>query len=185
MIPLTFFDLDGTLLDSNRAWEDIDRKSGTITINKKVSYATNQPVLEDHTKTAAGMRTVPLLAPLADALPRDRIGLIFHREDGGYLNSRDIETLWRAFCDGAGLYTTQQVKGDSGARQVARREYPYTLHWMRHTFATICYNAGVDVKAAASILGLRLEHWSMEIFWLLSTQRQEFIGEGMEAYLIL
>lgn len=164
-------------------WEDIDRKSGTITINKKVSYATNQPVLEDHTKTAAGMRTVPLLAPLADALPKDRIGLIFHREDGSYLNSRDIETLWRAFCDGAGLYTTQQVKGDSGARQAARRAYPYTLHWMRHTFATICYNAGVDVKAAASILGHSNEHTTMEIYTHLSKQRQQDSVERLEAYL--
>lgn len=164
-------------------WEDIDRKTGKITVNKKVSYATNQPVLEDHTKTAAGMRTVPLLAPLADALPKDRIGLIFHREDGSYLNSRDIETLWRAFCDGVGLYTTQQVKGDSGTRQRANRAYPYTLHWMRHTFATICYNAGVDAKAAASILGHSNEQTTMDIYTHLSKQQEQESAEKLETYL--
>ena len=83
-------------------WSDIDRKAGTITISKKISYATGRPVLEDHTKTAAGMRTIPLLKPLADALPKDRIGRVFHRDDGGYLLPNDLERLWRAFCDGVG-----------------------------------------------------------------------------------
>ena len=95
-------------------WEDIDRKTGTITINKKINYTTGKPVLEDHTKTEAGMRTIPLLAPLADALPKDRIGLIFHNDKGNYLNSRQLSSLWRDFCDGVGLYTTEPADDGHG-----------------------------------------------------------------------
>lgn len=164
-------------------WEDIDRKAGTITISKKISYATGHPVLEDHTKTAAGMRTLPLLAPLSEALPKDRIGLIFHREDGGYLIASDIEALWRAFCDGVGLYTIEETSGVSAARHMALRRYPYTLHWMRHTFATICYDAGVDVKAAASILGHANEQTTMDIYTHLTKQREQASAEKLDAYL--
>lgn len=164
-------------------WEDIDRKAGAITVNKKVSYATNHPVLEDHTKTAAGMRRIPLLAPLADALPKDRIGLIFHRDDGGYLNASDIETLWKVFCDGVGLYTTEKVGRGAGAQQMASRRYPYTLHWMRHTFATICYDAGVDVKSAAFILGHASQQTTMDIYTHLTKQREQASAEKLDAYL--
>ena len=164
-------------------WEDIDRKAGTITISKKISYATNKPVLEDHTKTAAGMRTIPLLAPLEDALPKDRIGLIFHDDKGNYLNSRQLLDLWHDFCDGTGLYTTEPAGGDPDGCKVPRRVYPYTLHWMRHTFATICYDAGVDVKSAASMLGHANEQTTMEIYTHLTKSREQASAEKLDAYL--
>ena len=163
-------------------WEDMDRRTGTITIRKKVSYATGRPVLDDHTKTAAGMRTIPFLKPLADALPKDRIGLVFHRDDGGYLLEGDIQRLWRDFCDGVGLYTTEEVQGGRAGVRPAVRRYPYTLHWMRHTFATICYDAGVDAKAAASILGHANEQVTMEIYTHLTKTREQASAERLEAY---
>lgn len=163
-------------------WSDIDRKAGTITISKKISYATGRPVLEDHTKTAAGMRTIPLLKPLADALPKDRIGRVFHRDDGGYLLPNDLERLWRAFCDGVGLYTDEGTKADSAAAEKHCRRYPYTLHWFRHTFATICYDAGVDVKTAASILGHASEAITMEIYTHLTKSREQASAEKLEEY---
>ena len=164
-------------------WEDIDRKAGTITINKKISYTSGKPVLEDHTKTAAGMRTIPLLAPLADALHKDRIGLIFHDRNGNYLNSRQLSSLWRDFCDGLGLYTSEPADGGHGGCKVPRRLYPYTLHWMRHTFATICYDAGVDVKSAASMLGHANDQTTMEIYTHLTKSREQASAEKLDAYL--
>lgn len=163
-------------------WEDIDRKAGTITINKKVSYATGRPVLEDHTKTAAGMRTIPLLSPLADALPRGRIGLVFHGKDGGYLTKTEIDALWRDFCDGAGLYTTEEENGGSVAIRGACRRYPYTLHWMRHTLATICYDADLDIKSAAAILGHASEQVTAGIYQHMTKTREQISAERLEAF---
>lgn len=115
-------------------YQDIDRKAGVIHINKKVNYVHNQPVLEDHMKSANGKRDIPLLAPLAEALPRDRIGLVFPGKDGGYMHAHEILREWRQYCR------------DIGLREI-------TPHCFRHSYATICYEAGLDPRQAAELLG--------------------------------
>ena len=130
-----------------------------------------------------GCRWGELLAPLADVLPKDRIGLIFRDAQGNDLNSRQLSDLWHDFCDGAGLYTTEQALAAAKCRGVSRCIYPYTLHWMRHTFATICYDAGVDVKSAASMLGHANEQTTMEIYTHLTKSWEQASVEKLDAYL--
>lgn len=149
-------------------YEDIDRKAGTISIRRKVNYLHSPAVIEDQTKTAAGMRTIPLLGPIRRALPTDRLGLIFHREDGGILDAYSLGKLWQAFLDGTGLV------GPNGKR--------VTPHWMRHTFATICYDADVDAKSAAAMLGHADERITMEIYTHLTESRERASAKKLEQY---
>lgn len=149
-------------------YEDIDRKAGTINVCRKVNYAYLPPRIEEQTKTAAGMRTIPLLSPVRNALPKGRLGLIFHREDGSVLDKAALTKEWAAFLDGTGL------EGPEGQR--------ITPHWMRHTFATICYDAGVDVKSAANFLGHADEKITMGIYTHLSKTREQKSAEQLEAY---
>lgn len=58
-------------------YRDIDRKTGVIHIDKKVNYATGKPVLENHLKSENGLRDIPLLPPLAAALPKTGSGCCF------------------------------------------------------------------------------------------------------------
>lgn len=150
-------------------YEDIDRKEKRITVARKVSYATNRPVIEDHTKTAAGMRTIPLLPPLEDVLPKDRLGLIFHGPDGGPIAKSTFQDYWDRYQKEIGLV------GPNGQE--------ITPHWFRHTFATICYDAGVDVKSAASMLGHANENITMQIYTHLTKDRQQVSAEKLAAYL--
>lgn len=129
-------------------YQDIDRKAGVIHITKKVSYATGTPVLEDHLKSENGTRNIPLLAPLAEALPKNRIGLVFPGENGGYMKPHEITREWRHYCRDVGLNEIQQ--GEDG-RTV--ETFPITPHCFRHSFATICYEAGLDPRQTAGILG--------------------------------
>jgi len=115
-------------------WQDIDREAGVIHITKKVNYATGRPVLEDHLKSANGKRDIPLLDALERVLPRNRIGLVFPGEDGGYLTVYRYNKAWAAYCEEAKL-----------GKVVA--------HQFRHSYATIMYEAGVDTKTAAAYLG--------------------------------
>ena len=70
------------------SYSDIDRKAGVIHVTKKLSYACGQfPKLEDHLKSQNGRRDIPLLPPLAAALPKNRVGLIFPGEDGGFMRA--------------------------------------------------------------------------------------------------
>lgn len=145
-------------------YEDIDRKAGTITINKKYNYVKGVSFFDEHTKTDAGMRTIPLLAPLADALPRGHIGLIFHNPDGSHLEQHQIKKAWEQYRKDAGL-----------------PEY-VTPHYFRHTFATICYNAGADAKQTAAILGHSNEQITMELYTHLTNEKRGSVADKLEAY---
>ena len=131
------------------SYSDIDRKAGVIHVTKKLSYAMGQfPVLEDHLKSANGRRDIPLLPPLADALPKTRVGLIFPGKDGGFMRASEITTNWRNYCRDVGLNELQY--NDDGEPV---ETFPITPHCFRHSFATICYEAGLDPRQAAQILG--------------------------------
>lgn len=127
------------------SFSDIDRKRGVIHVTKKLSYAgRNRPVLENWTKSQNGIRDIPLLAPLAEALPKNRIGLVFPGKDGGYMTQSELYTRWKGFCREAG-FTEELCDGTI--------EYPISPHCFRHSFATICYEAGLDARQAAPICG--------------------------------
>lgn len=131
------------------SYSDIDRKAGVIHIRKKLSYALgNTPILENHLKSANGLRDIPLLQPLADALPKNRVGLLFPGQDGGFRKAGEITKNWRAYCRAVGLNEFQYT--DEGE---TIETFPITPHCFRHSFATVCYEAGLDARQAAQILG--------------------------------
>lgn len=129
-------------------YQDIDRTNNVIHITKKVNYVTNSPVLEGFLKSENGVRDVPLLPPLANALPRDRIGLIFPGKDGGHMKLAEITSNWRRYCRDIGL---NAVAYDDDGKPV--ETFPITPHCFRHSFATICYEAGLDPRQAAEFIG--------------------------------
>ena len=131
------------------SYSDIDRKAGVIHVNKKLSYAAGQfPKLEANLKSKNGLRDIPLLPPLAAALPKNRVGLVFPGEDGGFMRASEIQRNWRAYCRDIGLNEIQRT--DDGKLV---ETFPITPHCFRHSFATICYEAGLDPRQAAGILG--------------------------------
>lgn len=129
-------------------YSDIDRKAGMIRVSKKVSYATGKPVLEDWLKSDNGSRNVPLLPPLAQRLPKNRVGLIFPGKDGGLMKASEIQSMWRRYCRETGL---NEITRDDHGRSV--ETFPITPHCFRHSFATICYEAGIDPRQAAEFMG--------------------------------
>lgn len=111
-------------------YEDIDRSTMTITVNKAVEFVGNQPQIKTP-KTAAGNRTVVLLDPLAAVLPTGN-GYIF--SDGGNLLTKiQYRRRWQKYLDATGL--------------------SITAHQLRHGYATILYEAGIPDKDAQELLG--------------------------------
>ena len=160
------------------SYSDIDRKAGVIHVTKKLSYAANgqRPQMETHLKSKNGERDIPLLKPLADALPKDHIGLIFPGEDGGFMKSSEITKNWKHYCRDVGL--NEMVYGGGGK---AVETFPITPHCFRHSFATICYEAGLDPRQAAEILGDTPEVLE-GVYTHLRDGRRQTAAEKLTAY---
>lgn len=128
------------------SYSDIDRKHNVIRINKKLNYdAVSAPALEGFTKSENGMRTIPLLKPLADVLPKNRVGLLFPSpKTGDFLSRSELARVWKEYCRDTGL-----VERGEGKKEI----FPVSPHCFRHSYATICFEAGIDARSAASFLG--------------------------------
>lgn len=139
-------------------WEDIDFKRGLITVNKSIYSEHNQPVLKAP-KTAAGIRTVPLLKRLSDAIQCVGRGPVFSDGQGHYLTEKRFRTLWDAYCEDLGISCT--------------------CHQLRHAFSTLLFESGIDAKDAQHILGHAQISTTMDIYTDIRTQREEYLSKAL------
>lgn len=136
--------------DASGNCESINDKENVIHVNKKISYAYggSVPRLENHLKSKNGLRDVPLLPALAAALPRNKVGLIFPGKGGGFMTEGELNQKWKEYCRAVELNKLTILD-----KKHTQESFPITPHCLRHSFATICYEAGLDARQAAKILG--------------------------------
>lgn len=137
-------------------WEDIDLERRTIRVNKKAivchDYSKHEAkqTIQDFCKTKSSKRTVVITAGLAGVLRVHREKMMERAEKLGeewsesnlvFLNTRGKIVYSRVLqmC----LYKIFAKAGIEGA----------TMHTLRHTYATRCFEAGVDIKAISEQLG--------------------------------
>ena len=111
--------------------KDIKRKEKVIKVNKSVTYTGQVPSLKDP-KSEAGNREVILLDNLAEVLPRG-IGLIFPGKDGGLMKQAEYERMWKRWQKRVGV--------------------TLTAHQLRHGFATLLFEAGIEERDAMDLMG--------------------------------
>ena len=154
-------------------WQDVDLDEGVIHVTKKVNFVNSVPILETNLKSENGRRNIPILAPLLAVLPRERrIGLVWKGEKGGFMTEYEFYKAWSKYCEDAGL-----PFGEDGRPVI-------TPHCLRHSFATIAYEAGIDPKTAASWLG-DTEEVMRSVYEELRDAHVEKNAGPMNAYLEL
>ena len=112
-------------------YEDIDFDKKIIHVNKSVYYDNNRPIVKN-TKTDSGTRDVILLDALAEKLDRNKKGLLFDM-DGHPLTLSAFQKRWAKYQRESGVTVTP--------------------HQIRHAYATILYEAGIDEMIAKDLLG--------------------------------
>lgn len=112
--------------------EDIDLENKLITINKHLIHDNNAPIIEHKTKTEAAERTVILLDRVAEKIPK-RKGLLFCNESGMPYTRKQLRCRWEKY----------------------QKQYNLTLtaHQLRHGYATMLFEAGIDEKDAQELMG--------------------------------
>ena len=144
-------------------YEDIDRKAGLIHVTKAVEYIGNNAHIKPP-KSAAGVRDVPLLAPLAAAISEKGNGLIFPRpEDGKPLTKTQYRKRWIKYCDEIG--------------------YEITAHQLRHGYATILYEAGIQDKDAQELLGHSSIAVTRDVYTHIRQQQKDATAKKLNKFL--
>lgn len=123
--------------------EDIDGR--IIHINKSIVYDGNKPILQPYTKTASGVRDVVLLDDLAEKIPPGK-GLLFSF-NGKPITEMGLQRRWEKYCKDTGML----VPNEPGKKPDMIPAF--TPHQLRHAYATILFEAGVDEMVAKDLLG--------------------------------
>lgn len=148
---------------------DVDYDNKIIKIYKSLHYEGNKPVIKEP-KTEAGKRDIILLDRLADKLPKGK-GYIF-ANGRKLISGTRFETLWKAYCKEIGLTKAKTVK-DKKQKEKIKIVPSITPHQLRHAYATILYEAGVDEKAAQDLLGHSTIALTRDIYTHISKTKKE------------
>lgn len=159
--------------------KDIDLVNDTIKVCKSVSWQPNKPVVKEP-KTENGVRIVPLLAPLKAALPEKWSGYLFSL-DGGLtpLTQIAFRRRWDKWCREAGLATSEMVIHETIGKNGKRRYKKLVWHneivpyQLRHEFATILFDAAIDTKDAAEMMGHSDEELTRKIYTHIRESRRK------------
>lgn len=143
-------------------WQDIDHRAGVIRLTRKYNYHMGR--VDHYLKNGDTERVIPLLAPLAEVLPRNRIGLIFTNDHGNYLNGPQFSRRWKRYREAVGL-----------PKEV-------TPHCFRHSLATICFEAGVSARDLAAFLGDTVQV-AEQVYVELRERHHASSAERVNAYL--
>ena len=145
-------------------WKDVDFENDLINVYKSVEHDGNKPGIKG-TKTKAGTRVVPLLAPLKERLlkirPENQEKYIFSVDGSEPLTERRYNTLFKKYREATGITCT--------------------AHQLRHSFATIAFENNVDAKTIQEILGHKQLSTTMDIYTDLRKDHMKEITKDLNA----
>ncbi len=143
-------------------YEDIDLKNNLISINKVIVFENNKPIIYNRTKNG-DTRTIPLLQQLKSVLPKKAHGIIFKSKDNKHLTLSEYNILWNRY------------KRETGIN--------LSPHQLRHQFATICFDAGLEAKDAAQILGHKKIELTLDIYTHIEESRKKQSADKLNKFL--
>lgn len=137
-------------------WSSVDMRERTLTVKQVGVLLNNRMIVQQRTKTRAGTRIIPISAPLYQALatvPPDR--------RSGFV------------CLSARSEPLSETAIRRGIEQAIKKlGVSFRCHDLRHTFCTMLYNGGVDVKTAAYLMGHSDVSVTMKIYTHLSEEKR-------------
>lgn len=164
-------------------WKDIDLKDQTISVSKAATTVSNQHTLKSP-KTEAGRRLVPIPDFLVEILRRQRTSnsmMVCPSAAGTMMSSQAWKRAWDSYMHFLNLKAGGRDRSRINPKVIAVE--PFTPHQLRHTYATLLYNAGVDAKSAQEMLGHANVQTTLEIYTHLSKEKKTSAISSFNAYL--
>lgn len=160
-------------------WSDIDLDALVIHVSRGVHFESNASVIGTP-KTESSVRDVPIFPPLAKALNEafsdtlDKNSFVCTGAAGQQVTLSIWASGWRAYNN-----AMTRAASDIPEHDV----FSIRAHDLRHTFASMLYDAGVDIKTAQKLLGHAAPEITMRIYTHLSEMYEARSVDKMTEYL--
>lgn len=163
-------------------YTDIDLDAGFISVSKGIVFDGNQPILTTP-KTDAGIRSVPIIEPLKSAFS-GMGGRVLCNANGGIMSQIAFKRKWESYisyletllngCQKRWYGRTREHKAivAAGGTLPPWRECTIRPHDLRHSYVTMLYDAGTDIKTAMKWVGHADQQMIMRIYAHLTEQRE-------------
>lgn len=165
-------------------WEDIDRERNCIHVTKSVYFVEGSPYIKEP-KTERGKRSVVLLDALKEVLPEGGTGYVFGGEK--LMTECELYVAWSKWAGFAGLAKRQDKRRFHATDKkyyTAHKWIPeITPHQLRHAFATILFDAGVDAKDAQDLLGHANLDMTLGVYTHIRQSRREVTANKINRFL--
>ena len=155
-------------------WSDIDFKAKTLSVSKSADMPTNATTVKKP-KTKAGTRIVPIPDAILPALQKARREAISMYvcpavNTGDIMSAQAYSEAWKSYMHYLNIEAGGRDRSRSNPKVVAME--PFTAHQLRHSYATMLYDADVDVKTAQKLLGHADFSVTMKIYTHLSAEKE-------------
>ena len=157
---------------------DIDLYNKTVSIEKVVVFEPNKGTIKPYPKTDESIREAPIFAPLENALLKymptvigDRL---FTTGKGETMSKSSFRRMWESI--------EKKMTIAAARHETSLKDGKITSHMLRHTFATKCYYAGVDLLQAKKWMGHKDIKMLMEVYTHLDKEEEPNAREKFKNY---
>lgn len=169
-------------------WNDVDLENGIIKVNKAVFTDGGALKIKNMTKTEAGMREIAIPNRLVHYLSEQKRDSVFvcPNTSGGMMSETSWRRMWDSYLKDLNVRYgefTDGPKSKFDPKGVPMVIPHITAHWLRHTFASMLYMAGVDVLTAKEQLGHADIKTTLEIYTHLDKKYKQNSMDRLNAYL--
>ncbi len=163
-------------------WDDIDLDKKVLSVNKSVMTIKNQPLIKKP-KSKAGTREVPIPNFLVDVLNElsHDYSLVCPDVKGQLMSETAFRRAWNSYRH----YLNISAGGRSASRTREKVQAidNITAHMLRHTYASMLYEAGVDIKSAQRFLGHADIEMTLAVYTHLTKFKEDEAISSLNAHL--
>jgi integrase len=150
----------GELLDLR--WQDVDFKACQLTINQGLVRVTGKGLVFQEPKTKLSNRVINLAPVVVHVLKEHKKEQAEYRLMAG--GAYDEKGLDLVFANELGEPICPRAFTRVFERLVKKAGLDVTFHGLRHTFATLALEQGVDIKTIQETLGHHSAAFTMDVF---------------------
>ena len=144
-------------------WTDIDWKNGIIKVRRQVARVDGQ-IVEAPLKTKNAYRTVTISQQAIEVLKAQKKKTndtyVFPSPNGGPISPDSVNNMLKRVLEGAGIPKVR-------------------FHDLRHTFAIIALQNGVDIKTVSGMLGHFSAGFTLDTYAHVTTSAQKEAAQTM------